>query len=192
MGELDEFKQIVKNSFKNFREHMDKLDSQIQENQKNMLEILELIKSLKSDSIKPILPKQEIPKQSSTGNKGDYSFIHSFIHSPMHSLCTQNDPEKVFQSLTNKEFLLFLTVFQLESTQQVTYEDLSRRLKLSLGCIRTYVSSIIKKSVPLIKTKLNNRITLLSIDKAFRTLTSEQKLINLYYQKDPNQQKLGY
>lgn len=192
MGEIEDFKQIVKNSFQNFKQHMEQLEQEINKNKEYIQEILELLKTLKSSNTSQIPLKSTAENKSSTGNKGAYSFIHSFIHSPMHTLDTSKDPEKIFQSLTNKEFLVFLTVFQLEKQKQVTYEDLSHQLNLSLGCIRTYVSSIIKKGAPLKKTKINNKITLLSVDKSFRTLTSEQKLINLYYSKDPNQQTLDY
>lgn len=164
-------------------------------------------------------PYNELINKNSTGNKGVYAFIHSFnhslcTHSNTHSR-TYSDPfsptsfEKLpetltfnqkednyikndpFQAFTNKEFLVFLTIYQLEKeVPHLTYEVLSKKLTLTCGCIRSYITSLMRKKAPLIKTKLNNKLVLLSIDPVFRSLTSEQKLIDLYYQNDPHQSTL--
>ncbi len=157
--------------------------------------------------------------KSSTGNKGVYAFTHSFIHSPFTHLNTHSsthsqdfitqpslssvyppdnsqntDKNNILynlQTLTNKEFLVFLTIYQLEKElSRITYNDIAKKLTLTSGCIRSYITSLIRKKAPLIKSKLNNKITILSIDASFRSLTSEQKLINLYYQNDPHQATL--
>ncbi|MCD4759738.1 hypothetical protein K8R33_02530 [archaeon] len=122
---------------------------------------------------------------------------HSLInHSTnIHSLNIQSlkkELESKFETLTNQEFLLFLTIYQLEEDlgRPVTYIDLSTKLTLTLGCIRGYVSSIIRKNLPIIKAKINNRTLTLSINPEFRDLNLKEKLTNLYYSQDPEQTKL--
>lgn len=106
-------------------------------------------------------------------------------------LFNKNYVSHPLQTLTNKEFLVFLTIYQLEKElPRVTYIDIANKLTLTSGCIRTYITSLIRKKAPLIKSKLNNKLTLLSIDPSFRSLTSEQKLIEMYYQGDPSQSTL--
>lgn len=150
---------------------------------------------------------------SSTGNEGVYSFIHSFSHSPFTHLNTKtsikstkssnlpltsdnlpppDNPKHPLQTLTNKEFLVFFTIYQLEKElQKVTYNAVANKLSLTSGCIRSYITSLIRKKAPIIKSKINNKIIILSIDKTFSSLTSEKKLIDLYYQNDFHQSTLN-
>ena len=135
-------------------------------------------------------------KESSTGNEGVYSFIHSL---GIHSLNTKESPIQAistdlnshFLNLTKQELLVLLSIYQFEDDKgPITYLQLSEMLKLSEGCIRTYVSALIKKGIPVLKSKLNNKITVLTIDKSLRDLNLKQKLSNLYYQNDPHQRTL--
>ena len=76
-----------------------------------------------------------------------------------HSLSTQSlkkDLEERFNTLTSQEFLIFLTIYQLEEDfgKSVTYNDLSNKLSLTPGCIRGYVSSLIRKNLPILKSKI--------------------------------------
>jgi hypothetical protein len=100
--------------------------------------------------------------------------------------------EDRFKDITNQEFMVFLTIYQLEEDlgRGVTYEELSSKLKLSTGCIRSYTSSIIRKQLPLEKRKINNRMVVLTIPQNFRELNLKERLTNLYYHKDPPQTKL--
>jgi DNA-binding MarR family transcriptional regulator len=112
-----------------------------------------------------------------------------------HSLSTQSlkkDLEERFNTLTSQEFLIFLTIYQLEEDfgKSVTYNDLSNKLSLTPGCIRGYVSSLIRKNLPILKSKINNRTLTLSINPNFKDLNLKQKLTNIYYDQDPDQTKL--
>ncbi len=98
---------------------------------------------------------------------------------------------KTFQSLTNQEFKVFLTIYQLEDERgKATYNDLALKTSLTSGCIRGYVSSLILKGTPIVKTRQKNRQASLTIDNSFRSLGLKGKLINLYYQQDPQQTTL--
>ena len=129
-----------------------------------------------------------------TKNEQDYnSRTLTFPNFPTLNTINTHPNEDVhpLQTLTNKEFLVFLTIYRLEKEiPRVTYAILSKYLSLTSGCIRSYVTSLIRKRVPLTKSKLNNKITILSIESSFKSITSEQKLINLYYQGDPSQSTL--
>ena len=155
-------------------------------------------------------PKHSIEQytpQISTNYNKKQGTNHSLInhstdnHSTIkHSLSTQSlniqslkkDLEERFSALTSQEFLIFLTIYQLEEdcSRSIPYNDLSNKLSLTTGCIRGYVSSLIRKNLPILKSKINNRTLTLSINPDFKDLNLKQKLTNLYYDQDPDQTKL--
>jgi len=193
-----DFEENVKKSFLKAKEHIKQLEEEIKENKKLIINQNKEISLLKEQineflKINKDLKADISPDRVSTGNQGGL-FIHSFNkHSfTKHSLSTlKQELNKQFRALTKQELLVFLTIYQLEEEKgAVTYLNLSRSLTLSEGCIRSYVTSLIKKGLPLIKTKLNNRVVSLSIPKELRDLNIKQRLENLYYKADPNQTTL--
>lgn len=99
--------------------------------------------------------------------------------------------EKLFNSLTKKEFLTFLTVYQLEEdVKRVTYHEIAKHLKLTEACVRVHILNVTKKGLPLSKTKVNNKLTLLYIEPEFRELGLKTKLFSLYNQIDSSQTTL--
>ena len=85
-----------------------------------------------------------------------------------------------------------MTIYQLEDEiKQVSYTDVAKKLNLTEGCIRTYVSSLIKKGLPLVKKKYNNRLVFLVISPEFKDLKLKQKLIDTYYHLDHSQKRLS-
>jgi len=69
-----------------------------------------------------------------------------------------------FKKLTEQEMLIFSTIYQLEDRGlTIDYSLLSEKLNLSESSIRDYVQKIIKKGVPIAKTKENNKKVTLSI-----------------------------
>jgi len=196
------FKENVKNSFIKVKEHMNELEQALKAQKAEIQEIKDLLNKLleskkqNSEELSPNEPEiEEIPK-SSTGNEGVHSFIHSFNnHSFIHYAHSLDklgkDLKKTFLSLARQEFLVFLTIYQLEDEiKQVTYNHLADNLKISEGCIRMYVSNLIKKGLPLTKRKINNRYNTLHIEDEFRKLNLKQTLTNLFYDTDPGQKKL--
>lgn len=178
-------------------------------------------KNTKFGEFKDYSPSKGKIQESSSGNKGVQSINHSTINQSFNNQSlnqsveyqpqirekyddkSKNMPtlsiqllkkelESRFFALTNQEFLVFLTVYQLEEelNRPVTYKDLSLKLSLTTGCIRGYVSSLIHKNLPIIKSKINNRTLTLTINPEFRDLNLKEKLTNLYYNKDPEQTKL--
>lgn len=202
------FEEKVKNSFFKVKEDINSLGLKI-------TDIKEIIK-LQQEQIELLLNKIEHISQdnknkanfsedgskSSIGNEGVYANMRADSYADMHikprvkdqnlgNLDSISSVDKTFLNLTRREFLLYLTVYQLEDDfDKVTYDDLSRHLKLTPGCIRTHISNIIKKGLPIQVSKINNKIVILSIPKEFRNLNLKTRLINLYNNQDPSQKKL--
>ena len=213
--DIDE-KERIKQSFLKVKEDIEALKTQINEVKRLINDFLKEQKIRKNFDLVEN-PPQEI---SSTGNQGVYADMHSFIHAHMHSfnrhsidiqqtdiqtnshfspktpkewqLSNLNEIDSLFLTLTKGEFLCFLTIYQIEEdlNRGVSYLELSRHLSLSEGCIRTYVSQLLKKSAPIQKIRLNNKLTLLTIDKTFRALNLKSRLMNLLARSDPNQTTL--
>lgn len=167
-------------------------------------------------------PLDEDSTQSSTGNQGVLNIhinkqTHKQINKPSlkdpskhinKQINRENGPvelfteqtsktyEKIefaFKSLTKQEFRVFLLIYQLEDEEKIpTYQDLASRLTLTLGCLRSYICSLIQKGVPLNKKKLRDNSIILFIDKDFKAFASQKKLIDIYYsQISPDQTKLS-
>ena len=193
---LFNFQKKLENSFLNIKKDINLLQNEISLLKNELKEQKGLILSLieEKSQNKPYFeeknPKIEDKKISSIGNKGVYSFIHSFNS---YSFTKYSDIQKLFSTLSKQEFLTFLTIYQLseEKNNKITYVDISQKLGLSEGCIRTYVSSLLKKQAPIIKEKVNNKFIYLSINEEFRKLNLKNQLISLFYDEDPHQKHLS-
>ena len=86
-----------------------------------------------------------------------------------------------FKQLTSQEMLVFTTIYQLEEQHKeyITYEDLSRILKLSESSIRDYTQRIINKEIPIKKTKINNKRITLNISPELKKIASLSTIIKL-------------
>jgi len=84
-----------------------------------------------------------------------------------------------FKRLTEKEFLVFSTIYQLEGAVDVNYKILSERLNLSESSIRDYVGKLIKKGIPVDKIKLNNKNIKLSISEDLKKIVSLPTILQL-------------
>ena len=61
----------------------------------------------------------------------------------------------------------------------VDYSLISQKLGLSESSIRDYVHKIIKKGIPLLKSKENNKKVALSISQDLKKIASLQTILNL-------------
>src|SRR3989338_377511 len=98
----------------------------------------------------------------------------------------------IFRNISKQELRVFLTIYQLEDDKiEATYATVSQQIKLSESCIRGYISTIIKKGLPLSKQKLNNQKTVFFIIPEFKSLGLKSKLITRFYGfEDPYQKTL--
>ncbi len=103
----------------------------------------------------------------------------------------QEDLPRLLTLLSKQEFITFMTIFQQEDDiGQVTYDTVAKALKITPGCVRTYVSGLIKKGFPVEKGKYNNKIVILRIPEEIRNLSLKKKLMNTFYRLDPSQRSL--
>jgi len=57
--------------------------------------------------------------------------------------------------------------------------------------VRTYISGLIKKGLPVVKSKYNNKLIILTIPAEIRGLNLKNRLVQTYYSLDPSQKKLS-
>jgi len=85
-----------------------------------------------------------------------------------------------FKKLTSQEMLVFSTIYQLdEEGLTADYSLVSSKVKLSESSVRDYVQKIIKKGIPIEKTKEDNKKVILTISQDFKKMASLQAIISL-------------
>lgn len=85
-----------------------------------------------------------------------------------------------FKKLTNQEMMVFATIYQLEESEEyIDYPLISRKLNLSESSIRDYIQRIIKKGIPLVKSKENNKKVYISVSKDLRKIVSLSTILQL-------------
>ncbi len=77
--------------------------------------------------------------------------------------------------------LVFSIIYQLEEKdpKNATYNHLSSLLNLNETSIRDYVFKMIKKGIPIKKTKLSNRKIILSVSNELKKIASLSTIIQL-------------
>ena len=130
--------------------------------------------------------------ESSKGNEGvqatSSQHPHNILTTVKHSNNIENldkniktfnlDIKDLILSLTDREFLVFTMIYQLEEEfkRPISYEELSTKLKLSQSHIRGCIGILLSK-MPLIKKRTGSKI-FLSIKPEFRSLKIGAKLID--------------
>ena len=85
-----------------------------------------------------------------------------------------------FKQLTSQEMVVFSKIYALEEQGFVVdYSLISQKLGLSESSIRDYTHKIIKKGVPLVKIKENNKKVTLSISSDLKKIASLQTILAL-------------
>ena len=85
-----------------------------------------------------------------------------------------------FRRLTDQEMLIFSTIYQLEEENGHTdYKTVSEKLKLTESSIRDYVGRLIKKGIPVEKTKINNKSIQLKISENLKKITNLPTIMQL-------------
>jgi hypothetical protein len=85
-----------------------------------------------------------------------------------------------FKKLTQQEMLVFSTIYSLEEQDFIVdYSILARKLSLSEISIRDYVHKLIKKGIPLIKSKEDNKKITLSIAQDLKKIASLNTILTL-------------
>lgn len=85
-----------------------------------------------------------------------------------------------FLRLTEQEMLIFSTIYQLEEENTSTdYKTLAKKLSLTESSIRDYVGRLIKKGVPVEKTKINNKTIQLKISDNLKKIANLSTIMKL-------------
>jgi DNA repair exonuclease SbcCD ATPase subunit len=84
-----------------------------------------------------------------------------------------------FKRITDQEFLVFSTIYQMEQEGPVDYKAVSQKLNLTETSIRDYVGRLIKKGIPVEKTKINNKLVQLSISSSLKKIASLPVILQL-------------
>ena len=130
-----------------------------------------------SQPIPTSLPQKFVLNQVSSDPIGQIEKVTEIINS-LDAL--KKDLRKQFKLLTSQEMLVFSAIYQLTSQKlDVDYSILSKKINLSESSIRDYVQKIIKKGIPLEKTRENNKRILLTIPPEFKRMASLETIISL-------------
>jgi hypothetical protein len=85
-----------------------------------------------------------------------------------------------FKHLTSQEMAVFTAVYTLEEQGFVVdYPLISQKLGLSESSIRDYTHKLIRKSIPIVKSKENNKKITLSISPELKKIASLQTILAL-------------
>ena len=85
-----------------------------------------------------------------------------------------------FKQLTDQEIIVFSTLYQMEEdTGPVEYRALAQKLGLTESSIRDYIGRLLKKGIPVEKTKVNNKQILLGISPNLRKIASLSTILQL-------------
>ena len=85
-----------------------------------------------------------------------------------------------FRRLTDQEMLIFSTIYQIE--QEIGFSDyktIAEKIKLTESSVRDYVGRLIKKGIPVLKTKINNKTIHLTVSDNLKKIASLSTIIQL-------------
>ena len=116
-----------------------------------------------------------VPADRQTDQQTDQHIENSSFGEAINILSSLDNLKKEvrnkFKKITDQEFLVFSTIYQLsEETGYVDYRTLSQRLNLTESSIRDYIGRLIKKGIPVEKTRVNNKIIQLSISEKLKKI----------------------
>ncbi len=87
---------------------------------------------------------------------------------------------KKFRSITNQEFFVFSIIYSLEEQLgAVSYKNIAEKAGISESAIRDHVRGLIKKGIPIIKEKLNNKVNFFKVSSELRSIVSLNSLVQL-------------
>jgi DNA-binding MarR family transcriptional regulator len=171
--QISEIKKILNEVVSEFNEEKRGLENQT-DNSKNSTYPTQtptdnlLFKPLKSQNIGISTGNGGVPTDRQTNQQTNQQTEKTSFGDALEILNSLDNIKKEirnkFKRITDQEFLVFSTIYQMtEETGYVDYKTLSQRLNLTESSIRDYVGRLIKKGIPVDKTKINNKMIQLSI-----------------------------
>jgi len=200
MAVLDE--ERIRNSFEKVRDDMGFLKNEL-EKVKNRLDKQEEERNNIKSQISQILSFINEIKDNmsffykiSSGNDGvinNHQQSSTIINDKQQSISAiKSDFEALFRGLTDREFSVFMAIYQLEEDLQapVSYCEVSKILKITEITVRNYVNSMMNRGIPIEKHRQYNRKVSLSIKKDMRDLNLASKLLKIRQSGSASQQTL--
>jgi len=195
---MDEFNDKIAISFGKVKEDITFLKTEIDKIKSYLLlknkEIIDLKTEINNQNRLISNLKLEIDKltKSSIGNhrvNNDQQQSTTMINNGKQwqtmTILPQNPPirtilENKFRSLTDREFSVFMAIYQLEEELgKVNYNDVANKLNLSEATIRNFIISLINKGIPIEKERVFNRKALFRIKKDFREMNIASSMLEL-------------
>jgi DNA-binding MarR family transcriptional regulator len=132
-------------------------------------------KPLKSQNIAFSTGNEGVPTNRQTDKQTNQQTEKTYFGDALEILNSLDNIKKEirnkFKRITDQEFLVFSTIYQMaEETEYVDYKSLSQKLNLTESSIRDYVGRLIKKGIPVEKTKINNKMIQLSISEKLKKI----------------------
>lgn len=188
---VDFNEERLRNSFENVRKDMEFFKNEIESLKKEILSEKENKTTIESQikdiitSLNEIKDKLAFFYKNSSGNDGvndNHQQSSTIINHKQSIDSIKNEFETTFKGLTDREFSVFMAIYQLEEELgqgKVRYQDVSKTLKLTEISIRNYVNSMINKGIPIEKVRQYNKKVSLSIKKELKELNLASKLLKL-------------
>lgn len=114
------------------------------------------------------------PEESRKANETNLNDLSKLLET------LKSDMKRKFKSLTKQEFYIFSLLYSVDKTQNnTTYQDLAVRAGLTPSSVRDYVQRMIKKGIPVIKEKQNNKVIVLKLPLELKNLATLDNLMRL-------------
>jgi DNA-binding MarR family transcriptional regulator len=133
------------------------------------------LKPLKSQNITLSTGNEGVPTDKQTNQQTNQQTEKTYFGDALEILNSLDNIKKEirnkFKRITDQEFLVFSTIYQMtEETGYTDYKSLSQKLNLTESSIRDYVGRLIKKGIPVEKTKINNKMIQLSVSEKLKKI----------------------
>jgi hypothetical protein len=133
------------------------------------------LKPLKGQNMGISIGNEGVPTDKQTNQQTNQQTEKTYFGDALEILNSLDNIKKEirnkFKRITDQEFLVFSTIYQIsEETNYVDYKILSQRLNLTESSIRDYVGRLIRKGIPVEKTKINNKMIQLSISEKLKKI----------------------
>jgi len=132
-------------------------------------------KALKGQNMGISTGNEGVPTDRQTDRQTDQQTEKTYFGDAIEILNSLDNIKKEirnkFKRITDQEFLVFSTIYQMaEESSYVDYKSISQKLNLTESSIRDYVGKLIKKGIPVEKTKINNKLIQLSISEKLKKI----------------------
>jgi len=134
------------------------------------------LKGLKGQNMGFSIGNEGVPTNKQTNQQTDQQIEKTPFVDALEILNSLDNIKKEirnkFKRITEQEFLVFSTIYQMaEESDIVDYKSVSKKLNLTESSIRDYVGKLIKKGIPVEKTRINNKMIRLSISEKLKKIT---------------------